>query len=285
MTVNSSTAQPGGEVAYVVTLSNRTAAAFRQGEVDVVFPLLKMDVTEAGDGTVANDRVTWVVSELTPGQSQTFAFRASFRPTLKDGDTVRVLASFRAQNLAEPLTAQSEVDIGAALSSGSGSTASRAAFFLGIGEEESSSSSVSAGTGFTITQVADQTERQAGARIRYTVTVRNASSTLSRATVTVTYPVELMRVLTAANGGVVKEGKITWVMPTAAERTFAYDVRLASTLKEGETVVTVAEVATDRLQRVATTEVHVIGSLPLTGSESRFYAPLETGKFLHPYVP
>jgi uncharacterized repeat protein (TIGR01451 family) len=306
MSTDMASAMPGGQVVFTVIAQNTTPATLTDGEVDVTFPLTKIAVTDVGSGVVNDDRISWTIPTLAAGESKTFTYKTTLSSALTQGDVVRTVVSFRAKNLAKPATASAQVRVGptsvALASSSSSSVASVPAvpptpsadtgytFFIGSGSSSSvetaasstsSSAPVIAQQGsLTLTQQADQGERQPGQAVRYTIQARNTSSAdLTNIPLQVVFP-PVLTVSSASDGGVVAPNQINWTIPTlAAGQTvsFTYDGRLATTLKQGDVVTTVAQVTLPQgLPEVATTDVHVIGSLPTTGAEDRFFAPLDS---------
>jgi len=136
-------------------------------------------------------------------------------------------------------------------------------------------------------QQADQTERQAGSRVRYTVTVRNtAAAALTDVLVQAMLPVELL--LINAEDGRTSGNTITWNIPSIAPdeiRTFTYSVAVRQGTAEGEIATTIAQVSAPSLAApvVATTGIRVVAPLPQTGAEDRFFSPPEdTSRYLKP---
>ncbi len=311
MVADQSTVQAGGEVQYAVTVRNTTPLQLQTVEVNVTVPSQKLAVTDAGGGTLANGRITWSVPALAAGQVLTFGYTVTLNADLSQGELVRTVVSMRAANLQEPATAAAEVHVGTVESEGSAASSVAASvtssvvasvassltgssssvnpgysFFLG--NQSSSASSVIATEkgSLALAQNADQAERQTGTRVVYTITVRNTSAVpLSTVTVQALLPPPLF--VTNVGGGVISGNTLTWNITSllpGATRTFTYRASVRTTAKDGDVISTIAQVSSPSLSTplATTTDIRVVGRMPMTGAEDRFFEPLDAEKYLTP---
>lgn len=292
----------GNDVSYTITVRNQSAEALQSVALDITLPLNKLQVTEAPGGTIGDSRISWTVGELAAGAERTFTFRALLNTGLSEGETVRTVATLRAEGLTPAPTSSAEIRVGTAaggtalLQSSASSVASTEAsssvnsayaFFLGetSSVEAFSESSIaavissvpSAQSQITLTQFADRTERSPGQRVRYTATIRNASAQPVRdVALSVFFP---DTVIPSAPGAEMSGNEATWTIPelNAGElRTYVYTAMLEASLQPGTVVTTVANVSALGAERQAvTTDVHIIARLPQAGAEAQFTAPLD----------
>lgn len=99
---------PGDTFMLTITLKNPSQKPLGAIVVENAFPPNKVKVTEAGNGTVATDRVTWNFDNLFANQVTTLILRGKVNADLQPGENLLNIVTVRSPFLLTPKTSTRE---------------------------------------------------------------------------------------------------------------------------------------------------------------------------------